>query len=235
MTDIVNKQRDQLFGELIRTVVITAICDHSGQTVGVVESPHEVVGRGLRSRIWAVGLVFEVFGEELLTVRQMMLTRAGLGGEGRLNAFWMRHLQGAINLIGGDVIEAFALVFFRKVLPVEFRSLQQAKRAHHVGLSKCKRILDGTIDMGLGGEVDDAVDLFVLHQFVDAVEVADVHLDELVVLLVLDVLQVGEIAGIGQLVQVNYLVLWIFVYEEADDVAADETGSAGDDNAMHDV
>ena len=42
--------------------------------------------------------------------------------------------------------------------------------------------------MALGSKMDDAVDMLVLHQLVDCVEVADVHLYELVVGLVLNVL-----------------------------------------------
>ncbi len=45
--------------------------------------------------------------------------------------------------------------------------------------------------MALGGKVNDAVYLLVLHQLVEGVEIADVHLDKLVVRLVFDVLQVG--------------------------------------------
>ena len=84
--------------------------------------------------------------------------------------------------------------------------------------------------MALGGEVYDAVDVFFLHQLVNTIEVTDVHLDELIVRLVLDVLEVGEVAGIGQLVEVDDLVFGIFVDEEADDVAADEAGAASDDD-----
>ena len=84
--------------------------------------------------------------------------------------------------------------------------------------------------MALGGKVYDAVDVFVLHQLIDTVEVADVHLDEAVVRLVLDVLQVSEVAGVGQLVEVDDLVFRIFVDEEADDVVADEACASSDDD-----
>ena len=72
--------------------------------------------------------------------------------------------------------------------------------------------------MALCCKVDDAVDVLVLHQLVEGIEVADVHPDELVVRLVLDVLEVGEVAGIGQLVKIDDLVLGIFVYEESYDM-----------------
>ena len=61
--------------------------------------------------------------EEILTVRQMMLTGGSLGGERRFDAFGMRQLESSIDLIGGDVIESFAFEFLRQGLPIEFGSL----------------------------------------------------------------------------------------------------------------
>ena len=67
--------------------------------------------------------------------------------------------------------------------------------------------------MRLGCKVDDAVDLLVLHQLIEGIEVADVHLDELVVRLVLHILEVGKVTSVGKLVNVDNLVIRIFIYE----------------------
>ena len=80
--------------------------------------------------------------------------------------------------------------------------------------------------MALGSEMDDTVNLLVLHQLIESVEVADVHLDKLIIGLVLDVLEVGKITCIRQLVQVDNFVLWIFVHEEANDMRANEACAA---------
>ena len=61
--------------------------------------------------------------------------------------------------------------------------------------------------------MDDIVHLLVLHQFVECIKVADVHLHKFIVRLVLYVLQVSEVARICQLVKVDNFILWIFVYE----------------------
>ncbi len=108
--------------------------------------------------------------------------------------------------------------------------MQQAQRTHHIGLRKGERVLDAAVHMALGGEVDDAVDVLFLHQLVDAIEITDVHLDELIVGLVLDVLEVGEVAGIGQLVEVDDLVFRVFVDEKSNDMAADEACATSDDD-----
>ncbi len=92
--------------------------------------------------------------------------------------------------------------------------------------------------MTLGGEMDDAVDVFVLHQFQDTFEVADVHADKAIVGLFLDVLEVGEVACIGQFVEVDNLIVGIFVHKKANNMAADKAGATRDDDVSfisHDV
>ena len=84
--------------------------------------------------------------------------------------------------------------------------------------------------MALSGQMDDAIHLFVLHQLIEGIEVADVHLDKLVVGLVLDVLQIGEVAGIGQFVEVNDVILGILVHEQAHHVTSDEACAASNDD-----
>ena len=46
----------------------------------------------------------------------------------------------------------------------------------------------------------------------------------------LDVAEVGKVAGVGELVEVDDLVAGIFVDEQAHYVRAYESGSAGDDD-----
>ena len=84
--------------------------------------------------------------------------------------------------------------------------------------------------MALGSKMDDTVNLLILHQLIESVEVADVHLDKLIIGLVLDVLEVRKITCIRQLVEVDDFVLWIFVHEEANDMLANKSGSASDND-----
>ena len=77
--------------------------------------------------------------------------------------------------------------------------------------------------------MDYSVHVVVLHQLLYSPVIADVGLYKHVVLLALDVLQVGKVAGIGQLVEVDNAVLGILVYEQAHYVGADEARSACDD------
>ena len=74
--------------------------------------------------------------------------------------------------------------------------------------------------------MDYAVDALLLHQGQHSLEIADIHPDEPVVRPVLDIPEVGQVAGIGQLVQIDDPVIRIFVHEKTDHVGADETGAS---------
>ena len=233
VADVVDEQRNQLFGELVRTVVVTAVRDNCRHAVGVVECAHKMVGARLRCRIRAMRRVLRRLVEEVVAVGQVMFGAGGRRGERRRNAFRVVHLEGAIDFVGGDVVEALALVLFREAFPVELRGLQQAQSSHHVGLRKGERILDGAIDMAFGSEVDDAIDLFVLHELVERVKVADVHFHELIVRLAFDILEVREVARIGKLIEVDNLVFRVLVHEQANHVAPDKACTAGNDDILH--
>ena len=82
MTDVVDEQRYQFLRELVWAVVVGAVGHDGGQAVGVVEGAYEVVAAGLGGAVGAMGLVFQVLGEELVAIGEMVLTRGCLGGEG---------------------------------------------------------------------------------------------------------------------------------------------------------
>ena len=163
----------------------------------------------------------------------MVLARRCFRCERRFDALGMGQFKCAIDLVGGNVVEALAFVLLGQRFPVEFRGLQQAQSAHHVGLGKRKRVFDGTVHVRFGCEVDDAIDFLVLHQLIERLEVADVHFHELVVGLRLDVFEVRQIACVGQFVEVDDVVLGILVHEKAHHVASNEACAAGNDNRFH--
>ena len=80
--------------------------------------------------------------------------------------------------------------------------------------------------MALCCKVNDTVDLLILHQLVESFKVADIHLHELVVWLILNILQVGEITCVGELIEVNYVILWILIYKKTYYVATNKACTA---------
>ena len=152
-------------------------------------------------------IVLGCLQEELLAISLVVLIAGCLGSERSRNALRMSHLQGTINLIGRDVVETLALVTLRKTLPVNLCSLKQRQGTHHVGLSEGERILDTSIYMALGSEMNDAIHLVVLHQLQHQVEIADITLNESIVRLILNVLEVSQITCVSQLVEVDDVIL----------------------------
>ena len=148
----------------------------------------------------------------------------------------MSHFQGAINFIGGYVIES-ALYRLRGIrlhptgrLPALPCSLQERQGSHHVGPRESKRVLDGTVNVRFSGQMDDSVHFFTVHESAHTFEIADVHLHETIIRTILHVLQISGIAGIREFVEIDYPVFRIFPDKQAHDMGTDESGPSGDDN-----
>ena len=223
--DVVDEKRDQLLRKLIRTVVVRAVGHQRRHAVCVVVGPYEVVGRGFRGRVGAVRIVLRLFGEELLAER----TSAALPARGI--ACRAGKLQRAVHLVGGDMVEQLPVPLSVPVLP---RRFEQRQRAHDVRTRESERIPDRAVHVALGCEVDHPVDAVLPEQFTHRLEVADVAPDESVVRPLLDVPQVGKVASIGQLVEVDDPVIGVFGHEKTDHMRADEARAARDeDSALH--
>lgn len=83
--------------------------------------------------------------------------------------------------------------------------------------------------MALSSQMDYTVYMVFLHELLYSVEVADVCLNERVVRLILNVLEVSQIAGISQLVEVDDVVFGILVDKKSDYVAANKSGTASNE------
>ena len=125
--------------------------------------------------------------------------------------------QVPVDLAGRDVVEPGHAVAAGR--------LGQGLGAQHVGPEEPGRVQDGQAVVGLGGEVDDDVDLVLGQGLGHHLEVADVALDEGDP--VLDVGQVGPVAGVGEHVEGHDGVVGVVLHPVPDEVRADETGTAG--------
>ena len=84
--------------------------------------------------------------------------------------------------------------------------------------------------MAFGSKVNDAIDLFVLHELVESVKIADVHLHELVVRFVFDILEVCKVARVSELVEVDDFVFRILVDKKTNDMAPNKASTACNHN-----
>ena len=96
----------------------------------------------------------------------------------------------------------------------------------HVGAHELAGAVDGAVDVGLGGEVEDDVGRGLAQSVATDVAIADVALDEAVARVVGDGGEVVEIAGVGEPVVDDDLGLGLVFEQVVDEVRADEPGAA---------
>ena len=150
-----NDERNQLFREVVRAVVVGAVGNQRRQAVGVVPRAHEVVARGLRRGVGRVRAVGRFLGEE-----------AG-------------RAQGAVDLVRRNVLEAERRL--RRVvqpLPVGQRGLEERRRAGHVRADEFARAVDGAVHMRFRREVEDRLGPERFKSRVHRGRIADVGLEE---------------------------------------------------------
>ena len=203
---IVDHQGDQLLRELPHAVVVAAAGDVHRHAVGIVEGFHEMVGRGLGGGVRAVGIDGRGLGEEA-------------GGA-----------QGAVDLVGADLDILFALLpgLLSRVVPGVLRPLKEVHRAHHIGGHKDLGVCDGAVYMGLRREVDDVVRVILPDERRHKLLVADIAVDKEVPGVVLDILQILQIAGIGQGVQIDDANVRVLFQHIVDKGSSDKPGATGD-------
>lgn len=208
---VVDHQGDQLLRELPHAVVVAAAGDVHRHAVGIVEGFHEVISGGLGRGIGRMGVDGRGFGEET-------------GGA-----------QGAVDLVGADLDKLLSLLpgLLPGVVPGVLGPLQEVHRAHHIGGHEDLGVCDGAVHMGLRRKVDDEIRVILPDERGHKLLVADIAVDKDVPLVVLDVLQVLQIAGIGQGIQVDDANVRILFQHIVDKGGSDKPGAAGNEISGH--
>ena len=99
--------------------------------------------------------------------------------------------------------------------------------ADDVGLKENGVVVDGAGNMRFRGEMDDDVALG--YQLVDNGRLGDVAVEELETRVAFQtVIKVVQVAGIGQRIEQDDFVARIFFINVVDEITADKTGSARD-------
>ena len=73
--------------------------------------------------------------------------------------------------------------------------------------------------------MDDSVYLFLLKQLQHRLEVANVHLDKLVVRFALNIPEILKVSGVCEFVKVDYLILRVLVDKQAHHVTTNKSGT----------
>ena len=142
MTDIIDEQRNPLLRELIRTIIIGAVCHNGRHTISIMKSPHKMITTCLAGRIRTMGLVFSLLRKECTI-----------------------EFQSTINLICRNMIKTLTFITFRKCLPSQLCSLEQRESPHHIRLGKCKRIFYTTVYMTFSSQVNNSINVILLEDF----------------------------------------------------------------------
>ena len=87
--------------------------------------------------------------------------------------------------------------------------------------------------MALGGKVDDVIEIILLEQAFHQLLIADIALHKHMAGVALHVLQVFQIAGVGQLIQIDQQDLRLLFEHIMHKVGTNKTGAAGDQIGFH--
>ena len=169
-------------------------------------SPYQVVGRGLAGGIRRVRPV------------------------GRFLREAPGFTEGAVNLIGRNVVETEALP--RPILefaPIGARRLEQRIGADDVGLDEGGRAVDRPVDVGFGGQMHHRTGPVLGEDAPQRGTVTDIDFLEGIAPIGLDVRERAWRRRVGELVDIDDLGVGL-ADEEADEGRADEARAAGDQN-----
>ena len=143
--------------------------------------------------------------------------------------------EGTVHLIGGNMKEFLALLESAiRQLPGVLCSVQHVQCSENVCLNKNVRILDAAVHMALSCEMNNAVYIVLLEDLDHLLSVADIGFDKGIILFIFDILQILQIARVGQAVHVdNADGVAIFLEHIMDIVRPDKAGATGNQISFH--
>ena len=134
---IMDDERYEFLGKVVGAVVVGTVRRENREAVGVMVGADKVIRGRLAGRIRTIRLVLLGLGEGGICRRQR-----------------------SIDLVGRDMEESEDFLSrIIETIPVGTGGLEESEGADNVGLDEFGRPMDGTINMGLGGKVDDGTGL----------------------------------------------------------------------------
>ncbi len=149
---------------------------------------------------------------------------AGRIGAARLQSIAFRGtplLDTAVHFIGADLQEPLH--------PCQSRLFQKNACPHHIGAGKSARIENRTIDVGLCGAVDDALNPVFLKRGMHRLLITDIRMDETVLRMAGEVRQIFQVAGILQRIEIHDRMA-AALNQATHQMRSDEPGTSRDKN-----
>lgn len=190
-------QRNELLGEVVRTIVVGAPGYSHRQTEGPVVSLYQQVCARLGSGIRAGGVDRGLLGEEQV------------GSVER---------QVAVDLVGGNLVIALDAVLAAGV--------HHGLGADYVGVQEHAGVLNGAVNVALCREVYHDVGVFLLEYLENRVAVGNIHLAEAEVRVVHYGCEGLHVACVCEAVKADYPVLRVSLEHIVYEISADKAGAA---------
>ena len=130
--------------------------------------------------------------------------------------------QIAVHFIGRYLMITFYSVFFGRI--------QKYLGSEHIGLYKDSRVCDGTIHVAFRCKVHNYIRAFFFKQIHNKFTICDITTDKFIIWLIFNRFQCFEVSGISQKIEINDLVVRIFIHHVMYKVTSDKSGTAGYNN-----
>jgi len=136
----------------------------------------------------------------------------------------------SVNFVGRNMQESEPIASMgRQRPPILETGLQQVVGSDHVGLNELARPIDAAVHMTFRRQVHDGIGSVVSDRAIDRTGVSNVDPSKLVAWMIGNVGQRIQIPGIGQRVNIEHLMT--LSQGHANEIGADETGTASDQDA----
>ena len=127
----------------------------------------------------------------------------------------------AVNFVRRDLDEALDAV--------AAGAIQQYTGANHICMNEIQRIVNASIHVRFGCEIDYCIELMLRHQCVHLIGVCDIGFEKLVAFAMFfdHAVQIGDVAGISKHIDVGHVRGLVMLQNISNKVAPDESTATG--------
>ena len=118
-----------------------------------------------------------------------------------------------------------------ELLPVGASGFEELEGTDDVGLDELSGTVDGAVDVGFGCEVDDGGGVMCGEELVEEGAISDAAVEEKVIRISFEGGKVFGVSGVSEGIEVEHFAESAS-YPVEDEVGADETGAAGDEEGL---
>ena len=201
MQGIDNHEGNQLFREMIRSIVVGTAADGHRQTIGPMIGQDQEIRRSFRGTI-----------------------RAGRMNRRRFRKEQIGPIQGQIPI---NFIRRYLMIPLDTVLAA---GIHEDSRSHDIRFQENRRIFNRPVNVRFSRKIDDHIGMFLFKQLIHCLAVTNIGLDKAEIILVHNWCQRRQISGIRQLIQTNHLVLRVLSQHMKHKIRPNKPGPAGDDD-----